>query len=72
MRTRYAYLKSISQEKLRFFIKLKIVGSAPDYCFGVVDNIPALGKLAKKYDIGLHVDCCLGSLLIPFAKENGA
>ena len=31
----------------------------------------ALGQLASKYNIGLHVDCCLGSFIMPFLKEAG-
>lgn len=31
----------------------------------------ALGKLAKKYKIGLHVDCCLGSFIMPFLEKAG-
>jgi sphinganine-1-phosphate aldolase len=35
------------------------------------DPIPALGKLAKKANIGLHVDCCLGSFIMPFLNRAG-
>lgn len=35
------------------------------------DPIPALGKLAKKANIGLHVDCCLGSFIMPFLNKAG-
>ncbi|KAJ1674699.1 Dihydrosphingosine phosphate lyase [Spiromyces aspiralis] len=48
-----------------------IVGSAVTYPHGVADDIEALGKLAEKYKIGLHVDCCLGSFIMPFLKEAG-
>jgi glutamate/tyrosine decarboxylase-like PLP-dependent enzyme len=34
-----------------------------------VDDIPYLGKLAKNYNLGLHVDCCLGSFIVPFIKR---
>lgn len=36
-----------------------------------MDDIPALGQLAKKYNIGLHVDCCLGSFIVPFLEKAG-
>lgn len=49
-----------------------IVGSCPQFPHGSVDNIPELGKIAQKYKIGLHVDCCLGSFIVPFAKKLGA
>lgn len=48
-----------------------IVGSAPNFPDGAVDDISSLGRLAKKYNIGLHVDCCLGSFLVPFVKQCG-
>jgi sphinganine-1-phosphate aldolase len=48
-----------------------IVGSAPNFCQGTIDDIPALGALALKYRIGLHVDACMGGYLIPFAKLAG-
>jgi len=36
-----------------------------------MDDIVALGDLAQKYKIGLHVDCCLGSFIMPFLHEAG-
>jgi len=50
---------------------IMIVGSAPSYPHGVIDDIQALGKLAVKYNIGLHVDSCLGGFLVPFMDEAG-
>lgn len=34
-------------------------------------DITALSKLAIQYRIGLHVDCCLGSFLVPFLEKAG-
>jgi sphinganine-1-phosphate aldolase len=48
-----------------------IVGSAPNFPDGMVDPIPELGKLAQRYNVGLHVDCCLGSFIIAFAGRAG-
>ncbi|KAI5307348.1 hypothetical protein KEM56_006575 [Ascosphaera pollenicola] len=48
-----------------------LVGSAPNFPHGMVDDIPALSKLAVKYQIPLHVDCCLGSFVIAFLKKSG-
>ena len=48
-----------------------LVGSAPNYPHGIVDDIPALSRLAVKYKIPLHVDCCLGSFVIAFLKRAG-
>ena len=50
---------------------IMIVGSAPDYAFGNFDDIPTLSDMALKYGVGLHVDCCLGSFVVPFIEEAG-
>eukprot|EP00484_Ammonia_sp_Unknown_P026714 CAMPEP_0197038340 /NCGR_PEP_ID=MMETSP1384-20130603/15291_1 /TAXON_ID=29189 /ORGANISM="Ammonia sp." /LENGTH=564 /DNA_ID=CAMNT_0042468755 /DNA_START=75 /DNA_END=1769 /DNA_ORIENTATION=+ len=50
---------------------IAIVGSTPQFAQGVMDDIEALSALALKYDIGLHVDCCLGSFLLPMLAELG-
>ena len=50
---------------------IAIVGSAPQYAQGVMDPITELSKLALEYDIGLHVDCCLGSFLLPTLQRMG-
>ena len=31
----------------------------------------ALGALAARYNIDLHVDCCLGSFIVPFLEQAG-
>lgn len=50
---------------------VQIAGSAVNFPHGIADDITALGKLAKKYKIGLHVDCCLGSFIMPFLEKAG-
>lgn len=35
------------------------------------DPIPHLANLAKKANIGMHVDCCLGSFIMPFLARAG-
>ncbi|CAI2165892.1 18055_t:CDS:2 [Funneliformis geosporum] len=50
---------------------IMIAGSAPNFPHGIIDDIPTLAKIAKKRDIGMHVDCCLGSFLVPFLEEAG-
>ncbi|ETO35994.1 sphingosine phosphate lyase-like protein [Reticulomyxa filosa] len=44
---------------------IAIVGSSPCYVQGVIDPISELSKLAVQHNIGLHVDCCLGSFMLP-------
>ncbi|KAL2857876.1 pyridoxal phosphate-dependent transferase [Aspergillus pseudoustus] len=48
-----------------------LVGSAPNFPHGIVDDIPALSRLATFYKIPLHVDCCLGSFVIAHLKKAG-
>ncbi|KAK0635009.1 pyridoxal phosphate-dependent transferase [Bombardia bombarda] len=51
-----------------------LVGSAPNFPHGIIDDIAALSKLAlkkRRHHIPLHVDCCLGSFLVPFLDKAG-
>lgn len=48
-----------------------VVGSAINFPDGCMDDIVELGKLAKRRNIGMHVDCCLGSFLMPFLERAG-
>jgi sphinganine-1-phosphate aldolase len=48
-----------------------LVGSAPNFPHGIIDDISALSRLALKRNIPLHVDCCLGSFLVPFLDKAG-
>ncbi|CZT41505.1 probable sphingosine-1-phosphate lyase [Rhynchosporium secalis] len=48
-----------------------LVGSAPNFPHGIIDDITSLSKLALKRKINLHVDCCLGSFLVPFLEKAG-
>ncbi|PAV18522.1 PLP-dependent transferase [Pyrrhoderma noxium] len=50
---------------------IMIVGSAINFPDGCMDDIPALSEIAKKHNIGLHVDCCLGSFIVPFLDKAG-
>lgn len=49
-----------------------IVGSAPCFPFGLIDPIGALGDLAERRGLWLHVDSCVGGFLAPFVRMNGA
>eukprot|EP00112_Aurelia_sp_Birch-Aquarium-sp1_P009240 Seg2040.7 transcript_id=Seg2040.7/GoldUCD/mRNA.D3Y31 product="Sphingosine-1-phosphate lyase 1" protein_id=Seg2040.7/GoldUCD/D3Y31 len=48
-----------------------LVGSCPQYPHGIIDDFEEMSKLAVKYNIGLHVDSCLGGFLVPFMKKAG-
>lgn len=47
-----------------------LVGSAPNYPHGIIDDISALSKLAVKYNIPLHVDACLGLFIVTFLERS--
>jgi len=46
-----------------------IIGSAPQYCHGVIDPIEELGTLARKRGIPLHVDACFGGFMLPWIER---
>ncbi|KAI4112372.1 MAG: hypothetical protein LQ345_006469 [Seirophora villosa] len=48
-----------------------LVGSAPNFPHGIIDDIAALSRLALRRRLPLHVDCCLGSFLVPFLSRAG-
>ncbi|KAF2460231.1 sphingosine-1-phosphate lyase 1 [Lineolata rhizophorae] len=48
-----------------------LVGSAPNFPHGIIDDIAALSRLAVRHKLPLHVDCCLGSFLMPFLSRAG-
>ncbi|KAI4240084.1 MAG: hypothetical protein L6R40_005322 [Gallowayella cf. fulva] len=48
-----------------------LVGSAPNFPHGIIDDISALSRLALRRRLPLHVDCCLGSFLMPFLARAG-
>lgn len=43
-----------------------LVGSAPQYCHGMVDPIDELSKLALEKNLLLHVDACFGGFMLPW------
>ena len=48
-----------------------LVGSAPAYPPGVVDPIEELAAVARRHDVLLHVDACMGGYLLPFLARLG-
>lgn len=42
-----------------------LVASAPCFSLGTMDDVEAVAALAQEHSIGCHVDCCLGSFLLP-------
>ena len=48
-----------------------LVASAPGFPHGLIDPVQEVAELGLKYNVGVHVDCCLGGLLVPFMAEAG-
>ena len=49
----------------------QIVGSAPNFPFGTIDDISALSRIAVRRRVPLHVDACLGSFIVPYLEKAG-
>lgn len=47
-----------------------LVGSAPNYPHGIIDDIVLLSDLAVKHNIPLHVDACLGLFIVTFLERS--
>ncbi len=50
---------------------IMVIGSAMTYPHGIVDPIEEMGEIAAGKNIWLHVDSCLGGLILPFVKKLG-
>ncbi len=50
---------------------MMMVGSAPSYPHGIVDPIANLAEVAAKKGIWMHVDACVGGLVLPFVEKLG-
>lgn len=48
-----------------------LVCSAPQFPHGIMDPIEEVAELARRYDLPLHVDACLGGFLIVFMEKCG-
>jgi glutamate/tyrosine decarboxylase-like PLP-dependent enzyme len=48
-----------------------VVGSAPQYPQGVVDDIPAIAALAAARDVNCHVDACMGGVTLHYLARLG-
>ena len=48
-----------------------LLGSFPNFPHCIGDDIEKLSKLGLKYNIPVHVDCCLGGFLVAFHERAG-
>lgn len=50
---------------------IAVAVSAPCFPQGIIDPVTAVAEITQRHGIGLHVDCCLGGLLLPFLPKAG-
>ena len=48
-----------------------VVASSPGFPHGVMDHVEEIAEVTRARGIPLHVDCCLGGFVLPFARELG-
>jgi glutamate/tyrosine decarboxylase-like PLP-dependent enzyme len=48
-----------------------LVGSAPSFPQGVIDDIPAIARMASERGLLCHVDACVGGYFLPFLERIG-
>ncbi len=48
-----------------------VVGSAPNYPFGVFDQIEEIAAMAAAQGVWMHVDACVGGFLAPWVRRLG-
>ncbi len=48
-----------------------LVGSAPCYPYGLIDDITSISELAASRDLLCHVDSCLGGWMLPWWERLG-
>ena len=46
-----------------------LVASAPPYPYGECDPVARISDIARERGLWLHVDACLGGMILPFARE---
>ncbi len=49
-----------------------IVASAPAFPYGIMDNIKEFSEIASDHNIWMHVDACVGGMILPFLKKLGS
>lgn len=48
-----------------------LVGSAPQYPQGVIDPIADIAAIGLRHEINVHVDACMGGVVLPFLERLG-
>ncbi|MEB3760715.1 MAG: aspartate aminotransferase family protein [Desulfurococcales archaeon] len=47
-----------------------VVVSTPNYPYGTVDPVEEVASTTRDKDVWLHVDACLGGMILPFLREK--
>ncbi len=50
---------------------IALVASAPQYPHGVVDPIEEVASVARRHDLPMHVDACVGGFVLPWVERLG-
>lgn len=48
-----------------------IICSAGNYPHGLIEPVPEINKVAERYNVPIHVDCCLGGYSMIFGRDIG-
>ena len=48
-----------------------LVGSSPCWGLGLLDPIPEIAELARRHQLWMHSDCCVGGFLLPWLERLG-
>lgn len=51
-----------------FLSPIQLVASAPNFPHGMIDPVVELAALAMEFNLGLHVDACLGGFVLPWLR----
>ena len=46
-----------------------VVASAPPYPYGECDPVARIADIAREHGLWMHVDACLGGMILPFARD---
>lgn len=49
---------------------IALIGSAPSYATGIIDQIQQMGKIALEHGCGMHVDSCLGGFIVNNLEQH--
>ncbi len=64
----------VDVDKLKALVNsntVMLVGSAPSYPHGMIDPIQKLAEFAMEKNLWLHVDACVGGMILPFMEMLG-